>query len=258
MSAAKGLLKCVGRVCGLQGSELHNVYDELKRISTLGPNTQTRKNRLASVSARLNTLRRARAEKKNLLKLNSLRLAYDVLNAQRSNAVINSADLLQKYRALQTRTNKHETEELVEALLNKEIRPIRTIAKNYQLNKYMSNLSRKAKAAPAVDNSALVEMRKSRNVILKQFPGLRLPKDEAMLRSLLDTRRLALLAEVTTEDEVARNARKAAAVEKFITDRISAEIAAANATYGPRIIQMPAPPSSARRSRRKTRKAGRR
>ena len=257
MSSLKTLRKCIGRACGLQGSEIHNVYDELKTISTLGPNTQTRKNRLATVTARLNTLARTRATKTNLSKINSLRLAHNILNAQRSNAVLNSRNLLSRYAALKSRRNKHETEELVEALLNKEIRPIRTIAKDYQVNTYMANLSRKAKAAPAVENSALVEMRKSRNVLLKQFPGLRLPKDEAMLRSLLDTRRLALLSEVTTEDEVARNARKAAAVEKFFTDRISAEMAAANATYGPRMIQMPLPPGSARRSR-KTRKAGRR
>jgi hypothetical protein len=257
MSSLKTLGKCIGRACGLQGSELHNVYDELKAVSGLGPNTQTRKSRLATVSGRLNTLARTRATKTNLSKINSLRLAHNILNAQRSNAVLNSRNLLSRYDALKSRRNKHETEELVEALLNEEIKPIRKIAKAYEVEKYMANLSRKANAAPAVENSALVEMRKSRNVILKQFPGLKMPKDEAMLRSLLDIRRLALLAEVTTEEEVARNARKAAAVETFFRDRVSAEMAAANATYGPRIIQMPVIPGSARRSR-KTRKAGRR
>jgi hypothetical protein len=252
MSSLKTLGKCIGRACGLQGSELHNVYDELKAVSALGPNTQTRKSRLATVSGRLNTLARTRATKTNLSKINSLRLAHNILNAQRSNAVLNSTNLLSRYAALKSRRNKHETEELVEALLNEEIKPIQKIAKAYEVEKYMANLSRKANAAPA-----LVEMRKSRNVILKQFPGLKMPKDEAMLRSLLDIRRLALLAEVTTEEEVARNARKAAAVETFFRDRVSAEMAAANATYGPRIIQMPVIPGSARRSR-KTRKAGRR
>lgn len=251
MSSIKTLGKCIGRACGLQRSEFHNVYDELKSISTLGPNTQTRKNRLSAVSARLNTLARARAEKKNLAKLNSLRLAHDVLNSQRSNAVLNSRNLLSKYAALKSRRNKHETEELVESLLNKEIRPIRTIAKAYEVNKYVANLSRKAKATEPAE---LVETRKTLAVIRRQFPSL---KDEATLRALVDARQLALLSEVTTEDEVARDPRKAAAVEKFITDRISKQVMAANATYGPKIIQMPLPPSSARRSR-KTRKAGRR
>jgi hypothetical protein len=259
MEGLKSLGKCVGRACGLQGSEFHTVYDELKEITKLGPNTQTRKNRLSRVGARLNSLAATRAAKTNLAKINSLRLAHNVLNAQRSNAVLNSRNLLSRYAALKARKNKHETDQLVQELLAQEIKPIQKIAKNFEVEKYLTNLSKKA---GPVEDPKVVQMRKSRNVILKQFPRI---KDEDMLRLFLDTRLLALTAEVTDEDEVARNPKKAAAVQKFFTDRISKIFEAGNKTYGPKMYTLPTPPGAAgagtgtaRRNRRKTRKAGRR
>ena len=250
MEGLKSLGKCIGRACGLQTSEFHNVFDELKNIAKLGVNTQTRKNRLSRVSARLNSLAATRATKTNLAKINSLRLAHNILNAQRSNAVINSAYLLSQYQQLKSRKNKHETDRLVEKLLEKEIRPIRKIGQSAQTESYLANLRRRA---GPVEDPRKAEIRKSKNVIVRQFPSL---KDEDMLRLFLDTRLLALTAESTTEDEVARNPRKAAAVEKFFTDRISTVLHAGNITYGRRIIAMPEAPGSARRG--KTRKASRR
>jgi hypothetical protein len=251
MSGLKSLGKCIGRACGLQGSEFHNVYEELKEIAKLGQNTQTRKNRLSRVGARLNSLAATRATKKNLAKINSLRLAHNVLNAQRSNAVLNSSNLMSRYQALRTRTNKHETDKLVEELLRTEIRPIQKISKNTQTQIYLSQLARKA-GSTGLEDPKVTEIRKSKNVIVRQYPTL---KDEATLRLFLDTRLLALAAEVTTEDEVARDPKKAAAVEKFFRDRISTIFAAQNATYGVKMPSMPAPPmGSKRRNRRKTRK----
>jgi hypothetical protein len=251
MSGIKGLVKCIGRACGAQSSDFHNIYTELKDLTALGPNTQTRKNRLARVGARLNSLAATRAAKTNLAKINSLRLAHDVLNAQRSNAIINSQNLLSRYAALKSRKNKHETDELVERLLHTEIRPIQKIAKNYKVEKHLANLARQ----PVPEDPKLVEVRKTRNVIRKQFPGV---TDEEMLRLFIDTRLLALTAEVTTEDEVARDPAKARAVMKFFDDRISTIFQAGEATHGPRIYHLPNPPTgSARRNRRKTRKANR-
>jgi hypothetical protein len=253
MSALKSLGKCIGRACGIQGSEFHNVYTELKEIAKLGENTQTRKNRLSRVSARLNSLAATRATKKNLAKINSLRLAHDVLNAQRSNAVLNSSNLLRRYQTLKSRKNKHETDELVEELLRTEIRPIQKISKNTQTGIYLESLARRS-ASTGLEDPKVTEIRKSKNVIMRQFPTI---KDEDMLRLFLDTRLLALTAEVTTEDEVARNPKKAAAVEKFFTDRISTIFHAKDVTYGVKTPSMPNPPGAKRRNRRSTRKVNR-
>jgi hypothetical protein len=193
-------------------------------------------------------------------------LAYDVLNAQRSNAIINSTGLLQKYRALKSRRNKHETEELVESLLTKEIKPIEAIFKKAELNRYISNLSRRAAAAPPKN---LTNLRKTRNVVLKQNPYFKpnRPADQEFIRKLIEERQIALLGELTNENEVSRNPQKAAAVEKLLRDRALAKLDAKEATFGkpmmlnmplpPGMTGMPNPPSSSRRSR-KTRKAGRR
>ena len=263
MSSLKHIGKCIGRACGLQGSEFHNVYDELKAISALGANTQTRKNRLASVSARLNTLARTRALKTNLSKVNALRLAHNVLNGQRSNSHLFTGPLLSRYSAFKSRKNKPETEELVKMLLNQEIRHIRKRHMNIETNKHIWELINSKRVAE--ESAELKNTRKTLAVIKKMFPR---ETDEKFLKHLVGVRRLALLSEVTDEDEVSRDPRKAAAVDRFFTERISQEMMAANKTFGPRIISMPNVPAAANtraagsgaptgRSR-KTRKAGRR
>jgi len=249
MEGLKSLGKCVGRACGLQTSEFHNVFDEMKEIAKLGPNTQTRKNRLSRVGARLNSLAATRATKTNLAKINSLRLAHNVLNAQRSNAVINSAYLMSQYQQLKSRRNKHETDRLVENLLEKEIRPIRKIGKNAQTESYLANLRRKA---GPIQDPKKVEIQKSLEIVKRQFP---LITDEGLLKTLLNERLLALTAETTNEDEVALNPRKAAAVMTFFNERISRMGLATNITLS-RVPPRAAGVGSARR--RKTRKVSRR
>lgn len=253
MEGLKSLGKCVGRACGLQSSEFHNVFDELKNIAKLGVNTQTRKNRLSRVGARLNSLAATRAMKTNLAKINSLRLAHDVLNAQRTNAVLNSSNLMRRYQELKSRKNKHETDRLVEGLLEKEIRPIRKIRTNTETALYLSNLQRRS--GPVV-NERKAKVQKTLAIVQKQFP---LVTDDALLKMLVNERLLALQAEVTDEDEVSRDPRKAAAVMKFFNERISRMGLATNITMS-RVAPgaAGAGTGSARRNRRTTRKASRR
>lgn len=250
MEGLKTLGKCVGRACGLQSSEFHNVVDELKNIAKLGPNTQTRKNRLSRVGARLNSLAVTRATKTNLAKINSLRLARDVLNAQRSNAILNSANLMSRYQKLKSRKNKHETDRLVEELLEVEIRPIRKIRKNTETAVYLTNLRKKA---GPVENVAVTRARKTLAIIKRQFPIT----DEGILRMLVKERELALMSEMTNEDEVERDPKKAAAVMKFFSERVKQMGLAANITYM-RVSPGAAGAGSGSARRGKTRKAGRR
>lgn len=252
MESIRTVGKCIGRACGLQASTMHNVYEELQEISKLNANSNTRKKRLETVGSRIRSLAATRALKTNVAKLNALRLAHNVLNAQRKNAVLNSRNLMNRYRTLKSKQNKHETERLVEALLNTEIKPIRKIRENTEVELYMKQLMKQK----APENAKVVEARKTRNVLLRQMPALKYAGNEQVFKRMMEIRQLALLSEVTTEAEVERNARKAAAVQRFFDNRVAQEMKAANATYGVSIPAMPQVPSQsvAGKQRRKTRK----
>lgn len=258
MNTLKYVGKCIGKACKLQTSEFSDLYEDLREASTLGPNTQTRKNKLHNIDTKLQTLARTRSKKTNLAKVNTLRLAHNILNAQRSNAVFESANFRKRIKSLKNRKNKHETEQLVEQLVveemkplqaryNAAMKPVRELHKKAEQENYIRKLKLETEQEKEKKKQ---ETKKTTEVIMKQYPMLNInnPKDYALLNHFVNTRLSVLKiigAEIgdtsLTEDKVARDLFTSAAVEKLFTEIIRDQMAEKNTG---RIVKMQLPPTS--------------
>lgn len=270
MNSIKYAAKCIGRACGLQSSEFHNVYEDLKNTSALGVNTQTRKNKLAQINARLRSLQATRAKKTNLAKINALRLAHNVLNAQGKGLSENNSKLLSRYRNLSRRQNKHETEELVKQMLNTEIRPIRKRKENYnakmyanklQWTKITSDFDKLAKGEKLPKDPKVIEEELSQRAVIEAFPRLDLTKQKDLFLKLLEYRKIVLMALLTKESDIQYDIRKKQEVDKLWEEKIVKDLPGALAYKHKNVMNLRAALAEAmgnQGKKRKTRKMSRR